>query len=110
MVDTRDLKSLAPWGVRVQVPHPVPLYLENQMTENKTTEQSDGSSNTMLWVAGGIGLWVMLWLFGTAFGPASLQECYDRCDADYINTARKTGLQNGDSLYTCKQRCKKQFE
>ena len=31
MVDTRDLKSLAQWGVRVRAPLPVPLYLENQM-------------------------------------------------------------------------------
>jgi hypothetical protein len=48
-------------------------------------------------------IWLML-------QPTSLDECLDSCDADYINTARRTGNQNGDSLYTCKQRCRKQFQ
>ena len=50
MVDTRDLKSLAQWGVRVRAPLPVPLYLENQMY--KVYTYKDGKYDFLGWSFG----------------------------------------------------------
>ena len=50
MGDTRDLKSLAQWGVRVRAPLPVPLYLENQMY--KVYTYKDGKYDFLGWSSG----------------------------------------------------------